>query len=57
MMREIESLKHWVTSVYTSGDTARSRYIETFYNWSIQIRSGRYRIVETYLHMNMAINV
>jgi len=31
--------------------------IGTFYNWSIQIIRGHYRIVETYIHMSMAINV
>jgi len=34
-----------------------SRYIETFYDWNIEIIRGYYRIVETYIHMNMAINV
>ena len=40
-----------------SGDIARNRYTETFYNWSMQIIRGHYRIVETYIHINMAINV
>jgi len=40
-----------------SGDIARNRYTETFYNWSMQIIRGHYRIVETYMHMNMAISV
>jgi len=28
-----------------------------FYNWSTQIIRSRYTVVETYIHMNMAINV
>jgi len=28
-----------------------------FYNWSIEIIRGHYTILETYIHMNMAINV
>jgi len=36
---------------------ARSRYTETIYNLSIQIIRGHNRIVETYIHMNMARNV
>ena len=31
--------------------------IGTFFNWSIQIIRGYYRIVETYTHMSTAINV
>jgi len=34
-----------------------SRYTEIFDNWSIQIIRGYYRIVVTYIHINMAINV
>jgi len=45
------------TSVETSGDVARSRYTEMYDNWSIQIITGYYRIFETYVHMNMSINV
>jgi len=29
----------------------------TFYNWSIQIIKGHYRIVETHIHINTAIKV
>ena len=34
-----------------------SRYTEAFYKWTIHIIRGHYRIVETYIHMNMAISV
>jgi len=44
-------------SVEISGDIAMSRYTETIYDWSIQITRCHYRIVETYIHMNMAIHV
>jgi len=38
------------------GYIARSRYTEACYNWTIQIIRGYYRIVETYIRMNMAIS-
>jgi len=31
--------------------------METFYNWNIQITWGRYRTVERYIRMNMALHV
>jgi len=43
--------------VEISGDIARSRHTETFYNWSIQITRRHYRIVETHIHMNMMIHL
>jgi len=43
--------------VAISGPASRSRYTETFYNWSIQDIRGHYRIVQTYIHIHMAINV
>jgi len=54
---KIQTLEHGVTSVLTSGEASRSRYTETYYNWSIQIIRGHYIVVKTYLHMNMAINI
>jgi len=54
---EIQTLEHGVTSVSTTGEASRSRYAETNYNWSIQIIRIHYRIVETCIHVNMAINV
>ena len=54
---EIETFEHGVTSVYTSSEADRNRYIETYYNWSIQITSGHYRILVTYIHMYMARDV
>jgi len=52
----LTDMSKWVSTI-VENDTARSRYTETFYNWSIQLRRGHYRIVETYIHMNMAINM
>jgi len=46
-----------VTIVAISGPASRSGYTETYYNWSIYDKRGQYRIVEAYIHMNMAINV
>jgi len=54
---EIQTLEHGVTSVSTTGEASMSRYVETYYNWSIQIISSHYRIVEICIHINMAINV
>ena len=54
---EIQTLEHGVTSVSTTGETSRSRYTETYYDWSIQIIRSHYRIVTTCIHINMAINV
>jgi len=54
---ETQTLEHEVPIVSTSGPASRSRYIETYYNWSIQDIKGHYIIVETYIHTNMAINV
>jgi len=54
---ETQTLEHGATSVLTSGPACRSRYKETYYDWSIQDIRGHYRIVETYIHINMAINV
>jgi len=34
-----------------------NRYMETYYNWNIQITSGKYRIIEAYIHINMVIDV
>ena len=51
---EIETLEHVVRSVYTSSG---NRYIEAYYNWNIQIISGKYRIIETYIHINVAMDV
>jgi len=31
--------------------------VTTFCNWSVQITRGHYRIVETYINMNMALHV
>ena len=56
-MREIQTLEHGVTSVALSGDIAKSRYSETFYDWNIQIARGHYRIVETHILMNMVIHL
>ena len=42
-----------VTSVYTSGEASRNRYIKIYYDWNVQIISGEYRIIVTYiLHIN-----
>jgi len=57
MYIETQILEHGVTIVSTSGLVSRSRYKETFYNWSIQDIRGHYKIVETYININMAINV
>jgi len=57
MYIETQILEHRVTIVSTSGLVSRSRYKETFYNWSIQDIRGHYKIVETYININMAINV
>jgi len=43
--------------VEISGNIAKSRYTETFYYWNIQITRGPYRIVETYVLVDMAIHV
>jgi len=48
-MQEEEEDRRMSKAIYTS--------IGTFYNWSIQIIRGYYRIVETYTHMSTAINV
>jgi len=57
MKIEIEALEHGVTSVYKSGKLSRNTYIETYRNWNIRIRSGHHRIIVTYIHMNMVIDV
>ena len=57
MKIEIEALEHGVTSVYKSGKLSRNTYIETYCNWNIRIRSGHHRIIVTYIHMNMVIDV
>ena len=56
-IRDIQTLEYEVTSVEVSGDITKSRYTETFYNWSIHFTRGHYRIVETHIHMNMAIQL
>jgi len=50
---KIQTLEHGVTSVLTIGEASRSRYTETYYNWSM----GHYIAVKPYLHMNMVINM
>ena len=41
----------------SKGLASSSRYTETYYNWSIRFIGGHYRIVETSIHINMALNV
>jgi len=54
---EMETLEHGVTGVYTLGEASSNTYMKTYYNWNIQIISGKYRIIKTYIHIDMAIGV
>jgi len=47
----------WGQKCVDIGRHCRSGYTETFYNWRIQMIRGHYRIVDTCIHMNMAISV
>jgi len=55
---DTQTIENGVTIVATSGSASRSGHTETYHNWSIQDITGHYRmIVETYIHINIAINV
>jgi len=53
----IETLEYGVTSAYALGEASGNRYREAYYSWNIQIINGKYGIIETYTHRNMAIDV
>jgi len=54
---EIETFEHGVTSVLTSGKASANRYIGAYSERNIQIISGKDRIIETCIRINMAIDV
>ena len=43
--------------MYASGELAGNRYIEAYYNWNIQIMSGKYQIIKKAIQIKMAIDV
>jgi len=38
-------------------EASGNRHIPTYYNWNIQIISGKYKIIESYIHINMVKDV
>ena len=40
-----------------SVEAVGNRYIKAYYNWNVKIMCGKYRIIETDIHINMTIDV
>jgi len=55
----LQAFVHGFTSVFTSGEASASgnRCIGAYYNWNIQIISGKDRIIETCIYINRAKDV
>jgi len=54
---EIQTFEHGFTSVLTSGKASANRYLGAYSDRNIQIISGKDRMIERCIHINMAIDV